>query len=94
MFKVVGNPDTGKTRKLLEECAKAKNGLFVCAHPDRVFDKCKAYEIEPVQAVGYNEYICEAGFDYCDCEIFIDELDKFLNILDNNIKGYSITVEN
>ena len=54
MYKVIDGNDTGKTRKLLTECGA--DGIFVCAHPERVFDKCRAYGIQPVKAIGYNDF--------------------------------------
>ena len=56
MYRVIDGNDTGKTRKLLTECGKKTNALFVCAHPQRVPEKCKAYGIPLVKAIGYEDY--------------------------------------
>ena len=91
MFRVIDGPDTGKTKKLLAECAKNK-GLFVCAHPERVYDKCKAYGIDLVAACTYEQYIYD--FNYGDWDTYIDEVDKFLRVVGKGqIKGYSMTLE-
>ena len=91
MFRVIDRSDTGKTRKLLEECSK-NHGLFVCAHPERVFDKCVAYGIDPVNATSYYEYI-DTYEKVVIKNVYIDELEKFLKTLSgNNINGYSITI--
>ena len=92
MFRVIDKSDSGKTRKLLEECSK-NHGLFVCSHPDRIFDKCRAYEIEQVTACGYTQFMYDKSFkDYK--EVYIDDLDRFLFELSlGAIKGYVINTE-
>ena len=91
MFRIIDGPDTGKTKKLLEECSKNK-GLFVCAHPERVYDKCKAYGVDLVAACTYGQYIYDVGYEDWD-RVYIDELDKYLKVLSKNkISGYSITI--
>ena len=45
MYRVIDKRDTGKTRKLLEECAYS-GGVFVCKHPDNIRSKCIAYGID------------------------------------------------
>ena len=95
MFRVIGNVDTGKTRKLLEECAR-NNGVFVCKHPERIAEKCYAYGIDISNiknTMNYADYIDSLYSLGVSDNIYIDELDSFLNVFEDSIKGYSITVE-
>lgn len=92
MFRVIDKPDSGKTRKLLEQCAKDK-GLFVCAHPERVYDKCRAYGIDLVAACTYEQFIYDLQYDDWD-KVYIDEVDKFLREYKRGkVRGYSMTVD-
>ena len=93
MFKIIDRPDSGKTKKLLEKCSKDK-GLFVCAHPDRVFDKCRAYGIDPVAACNYDQYLYDADYNNWE-KVYIDEIDKFIREYNKGrVKGYSMTIDN
>ena len=90
MFRVIDKKDTGKTRKLLEECSK-NNGLFICEHPEKVLDKCKAYGIElNFTYAGYDK-----SFKNITRPIYIDELEKYVlyNSRKSNISGYSLSTE-
>lgn len=96
MYRVVAGNDTGKTKKLLTECGPT--GLFVCAHPERVGDKCKAYNIPLVTAVGYDELIdrlkVEDIYNMNDnVPIYIDEIEKFVNYAFPYLAGYTLTVD-
>lgn len=90
MFRVIANSDSGKTRKLLEECAR-NHGVFICAHPDRVVEKCNAY------GINYNDIKAVYGYDNFDADgqvIYIDEMEKFLKYgLRLNVNGYSQTID-
>lgn len=96
MYRVIDGNDTGKTRKLLTECGT--KGIFVCAHPERVFDKCRAYNIPAVKAVGYDDfiYLLVEGQLYNkddDRPIYIDELEKFVKCCVPYLAGYTLTNE-
>lgn len=94
MYRVIDKTDTGKTRKLLEECAKNK-GVFVCKHPERIVQKCVAYGIDPSDialAVNYEDFLTDMLISY-DKKIYIDELDNLLHELNCGIKGYSLTID-
>lgn len=94
MYRVIAGNDTGKTRKLLTECGT--EGLFVCAHPERIANKCKAYNIPVVKAIDYEELInrikVEDLYNMSDEEpIYIDELEKFVNYAFPYLAGYTLT---
>lgn len=87
MFKVIDGNDTGKTRKLLMECSD-HNGLFVCNHPERVKEKCIAYNINPIpESIGYNDLIYYDGRK----PVYVDELEKLITYILPNVEGYTLT---
>jgi len=94
MYRVIAGNDTGKTKKLLTECGA--DGIFVCAHPDRIYEKCRAYGIPPVKAIGYDDfkYLLIEGELYNendDRPVYIDELEKFVNYCVPYLAGYTLT---
>lgn len=89
MLQIIDLNDTGKTKKLLAECAK-NNGVFICRRPDKVAEKCLAYDIPQVQALGYNEV---ENFVFRDKCAYIDELEAFVLTLVPALKGYTLTQE-
>lgn len=95
MYRVVDVNDSGKTKKLLEECSY-NHGIFVCRHPNRIVDKCAAYGIEFANlrgVYGYAEYLREYRNLPADAEIYIDELELFVNeMCDHKVKGYTLTI--
>lgn len=94
MYRVIDGRDTGKTRKLLEECAY-NHGVYVCKHPERVRDKCIAYNIkfEDITGVyGYLDYLKNASD--IKHRVYIDELEWFAWYCTNGfIEGYALTNE-
>ena len=91
MFKVIDSVDTGKTKKLLEECIRT-NGVFVCKHPERVPDKCLSYGLDSIPIyMGYEEFLNKLGKQKFK-RVYIDELEKF-NLVLFDLEGYTITKE-
>ena len=78
MIAIIDKVDSGKTRKLLNACSQV-DGLFICAHPERVLDKCEAYDIKPVRSASFSQIT-----DIIDKEdsIYIDDIDKLVKFLD------------
>lgn len=97
MYRVIDGNDTGKTRKLLTECGKHSNAVFVCAHPQRVPEKCKAYGIPIVKAISYEDYwrelIEDDIYNVEPYSVFIDELEKFVKACSPHLVGYTLTNE-
>lgn len=96
MYRIIDRNNTGKTRKLLEECSR-KNGVFVCANPSRVLEKCNAYGIEPVEAISYDEWYKVARIEDKLIEnskdVYIDEIGKFVREFIPYLKGYTLTTD-
>lgn len=94
MYRVIAGNDTGKTKELLTECGA--DGIFVCAHPERINEKCRAYNIPEVKAIGYDDfkYLLIEGELYNDNDdrpVYIDELEKFVNYCVPYLAGYTLT---
>ena len=95
MVKIIDEADSGKTRKLLTACSEDEKALFVCAHPYRVAEKCKAYGINPVNSMGYEDFIAaKTNKDpyLNDKHIYIDELLKFVQTF-TGVEGISMTID-
>jgi len=97
MIKIIDSNDTGKTKKLLKECGM--EGLFVCANPTRIGEKCRAYNIPQVEAIDYEDFKKKLIADELynnndDRDIYIDELEKFVNYCVPYLAGYTLTKDN
>ena len=77
MIAIIDKVDSGKTRKLLNACSQV-DGLFICAHPERVLDKCKAYDIKPVRSASFSQVV---DLVEKDDKFYIDDVDKLINFL-------------
>lgn len=93
MIRIIENRDTGKTRRLMEECAKV-NGVFVCFNPYRMIEKAKAYGLTGFDIISYREYMNDIN-NYRNSKCFIDELELFIYEASNgnNLSGYTISLE-
>ena len=86
MLAIIDKVDSGKTRRLLNACSQA-DGLFICAHPERVLDKCKAYDIKPVRSASFLQAV-DLIKEEKDDKFYIDDVDKLINFLkDTYSKG-------
>ena len=77
MIAIIDKVDSGKTRKLLNACSQV-DGLFICAYPERVLDKCKAYDIKPVRSASFSQVV---DLVEKDDKFYIDDVDKLINFL-------------
>ena len=95
MVKFIDSRDSGKTRKLLSSCCEDPKALFVCAHPYRVADKCRAYGIPCIEAIGYEEYINAVKNNdpiLGNRDIYIDEIERFVSMF-CKLQGYSLSLD-
>ncbi len=93
MIRIIEDKDTGKTRRLMEECAKV-NGVFVCANPSRMIFKARDYGLFGFDIISYYDYV-NGVHDYRYTKCFIDELENFVYEVSNgnNLSGYTISLE-
>lgn len=96
MYRVIDGNNTGKTFRLLQECGR-NNGLYVCEHPERAGEKCAAYGLPIVRAIGFDDWERiardETGAIDLSMDIYIDELEKFVKFFIPYLKGYTLTNE-
>ena len=93
MYRIVDDKNTGKTSRLLL-LAKEHNGIVVCANPRAMKEKAYAYGITGIEYVAYGDFLYEithTSNPYDSKPIFIDELDQYLSLIDENIAGYTIS---
>ena len=96
MYRVIDSRGTGKTRKLLTECA-ANNGLFVTHHPASAIEKCAAYGLMPVQVMGYYEFL-QGHARGINKPVYIDEVEYFIQDVvrssgGKDLAGYTLNKE-
>ena len=92
MIRIIKGRDTGKTRELMEECAK-NHGTFVCLNPHRMIEKSRAYGLTGFDIISYYDYIDNPSKK--DSKYYIDELEEFIYTVSNgdNLSGYTISLE-
>ena len=71
--------------------AKENNGILVCSNPHAMQNKAKAYGLTGFDIISYYDYI-EHKYDKHKM-VFVDELDHFVRALNNDLSGYSLTIE-
>lgn len=95
MYKIIDSRSSGKTSRLML-LAKEQNGVIVCNNPSALKNKALNYGIVGIDFVNYQEYI-----DYLqgytstinNRPIFIDELEMFIQYLDETVQGFSLSKE-
>ncbi len=94
MYRIIDKKCTGKTSRLLL-LAKENNGIVVCKSPESMREKAYQYGITGIDFVSYYEYTDYlSGYGnntFTNKPIFIDEIELFLQMFDNNIQGYTIS---
>jgi hypothetical protein len=95
MYRIIDDKSTGKTGRLLL-LAKEHGGIVVCSNPKAMKEKAYAYGITGIEYVSYGDFhyeITHTTNPYDSRPIFIDELDKYLLLIDPNLAGYTISKE-
>lgn len=90
MFRIIDEPGTGKTLKLMEECNK-NEGIFVCSNVE------KALHIALENGFSFITFIDYSLFDFnyaYEKPIYIDELVKFIQFKTRRFAGYTETINN
>ena len=87
---IAGGRGTGKTCRLLDLAYK-NNAIVVCKEPDFLMKKAHGYGITGLRFMSFEDY---STFDNGrNDSIYIYNIKDYLNWLDNNIDGYSLTLE-
>ena len=91
MYRIIGKRSSGKTSRLLL-LAKENNGVVVCSNPEHMREKAYSYGITGIDFISYVDFAYELHLgNKFNRHIFIDELDKFFNYIEENIIGYTIS---
>ena len=97
MFRIIDEPGTGKTRKLIQ-IAKENNGVILCENPNLLREKAYSYGITGIDFLSFEEYFVPVHHDHMitlkDRPIYIDEISKFILLYDKNFAGYTETIDN
>lgn len=93
MNRIIDGRSTGKTSRLML-LAKENNGIIVCHNPIALQEKGYAYGITGIDYLSYADFIDLMVITRIDRPVYIDELDNFLLLLNNNIQGYSLSEDN
>ena len=89
MYRIIDGRGTGKTSKLLL-LAKENDGIIVCKKPDVMREKSYRYGITGIDFISYDNF---NPLHYYNKPVYIDELDLYLQHLNKDIQGYTISNE-
>lgn len=91
MYRIIDKRGSGKTSRLML-LAKETDATIVCSNPEAFAYKAKAYGLEGIEFITYEDYFNYILEDKSN-KYLIDELDGLLQCFDNNIIGYCLTPE-
>ena len=83
--KVIGEPGSGKTKKIMELCANEK-ASFVCKNPEAMRVKAHAYGFDNLTILSYGEFITSSHFERNN--VYLDDIDEFLETIGCLVKGF------
>lgn len=87
---IAGGRGTGKTRRLLE-MAKDNNGVVICENVEEMTKRAYRLGIVGIDFMDYRDYIYELV--NLTKPVYIANINKFLKVVDHDIAGYSLTLE-
>ena len=93
MYRIIDERGSGKTGRLML-IAKENNAVFVCANPEAMKVKAKAYGISGIEFITYTDFI--RNFDPNITAYVVDELEVFVtHIFTSGPKliGYTLSKE-
>lgn len=91
MYKIIDERSSGKTSRLML-LAKENNGIIVCRAPQAMQEKAYGYGITGIDFISYEKYLYTDDYDLSK-PIYIDEIEQFLQIIDDAIEGYTLSLE-
>ena len=90
MYRIIDDRGSGKTSRLML-LAKENNGVFVCSNPHAMTAKAHAYGLTGFDIISYEDYF-KHNYDYGK-KCFIDELELYVQVLGNDLSGYTLSQE-
>lgn len=89
MIKIIDRPSSGKTKKLIEYCAK-ENAALVCGNPDAMMVKAHSYGMD-IKAISYLDFLQTSEYNLNNA--YLDDIDEFLKYIGCNVKGFAGNIE-
>lgn len=90
MIRIIDDRSTGKSGRLIL-LAKENNAIIACSNPHAMKEKAHNYGIIGVEFISYYDY-SERKYDLRK-KVYIDELEMYVRYLDDNVCGYTLSVE-
>ena len=93
MIRIIDERGTGKTSQLMF-FAKEYNAIFVCSNPLAMKTKARAYGIDGIDFVSYNDFI--HNYDPDIQSYVVDELEDFIKSIFSSgpqLIGYTLSEE-
>ncbi len=93
MIRIINKKGTGKTNQLMQ-LAQEQNAIFVCSNPSAMAIKAKAYNIENIQFMSYEDFL--HNYDPEIHSYVVDELETFIQTIffnGPNLIGYTLSEE-
>jgi hypothetical protein len=84
MVKIIGEPGSGKTKKLMALCQQ-ESATLVCRNPEAMLVKARAYGYD-INIISYLDFLQTA--EYNKENAYIDDIDEFLDIIGCHSKGF------
>ena len=84
MIKVIGEPGSGKTKKLMAMC-QSENATLVCKNPEAMMVKAHSYGYQ-INIISYLDFLQTA--EYNKKNAYIDDIDDFLELIGCHCKGF------
>lgn len=88
MFIISGGKGTGKTKALLER-VKAEDAIVVCDDVVAMRERAYNYGIVGLNIISYEEY-CRTPSEQLDKPVYVHNVNKLLERINCNTKGYSV----
>ena len=88
MYRIIDGRAQGKTSRLML-LAKENDAIIACADPKAMERKALGYGIIGLTFVPYDKVM---GYHY-DKPVYVDEIEGFLQHINRNINGYTLSTE-
>lgn len=83
--KIIREPSTGKTKELIDICAK-EGAILACKNPEAMRVKAYAYGYKNVELISYEDYLINSK--QYNGNVYFDDIDDFLKSIGCIIKGF------
>lgn len=85
MKKIIGEPGSGKTKKLMALCQQ-ENATLVCKNPEAMLVKAHAYGYKNINIISYYNFLKTSTYNQNNA--YLDDIDEFLQVIGCVVSGY------